>query len=57
MMKLLSRCAGAGGSEETVDAVQDAVGPETEGPLLHALHVLHGHLHHGGPGLHVPPRL
>lgn len=48
---------GAGSSEETVDAVQNPVGSATEGPLLNALYVLHGHLHHRGAGLHVPPRV
>lgn len=48
-------CAGASRPEETVDAVQDRVGSEAKGPLLDALHVVHGHLHFGGPPLYVPP--
>ena len=60
-MILILKCVcvspGAGNSEATVDAVQDPVGPAETGPLLHALHLLHGHLHHGGARLHVPPRV
>ena len=48
---------GAGNSEAPVDAVQDPVGPAETGPLLHALHLLHGYLHHRGARLHVPPRV
>lgn len=46
--------AGAGYSEEAVDAVQSAVGSATPRALVHALHFVHHHVHHRGACFHVP---
>lgn len=51
---MISLTTGPVSSEETVDTIQSAVGSAETRTLLHALHVVHRHLHHRGARVHVP---